>query len=153
MGWQWGGGWLSASGFSDFAGSTIVHACGGAAALAGIIVLGARSGRFTSQGGKRVMVPFAASSIPLTTLGTFWMKLPVGPELELLQIIATCGFTPLTDCQLTSVHVQFFLNLKIAKQVMEYFSRIGTRKSCQPVVSLTCPNCQPGLKQILLKPY
>tara|TARA_B100000963_G_scaffold326460_1_gene313507 strand:+ start:2797 stop:4089 length:1293 start_codon:yes stop_codon:yes gene_type:complete len=71
MGWQWGGGWLSAAGFSDFAGSTLVHACGGAAALAGIIVLGARSGRFTSQGGKRVMVPFAASSIPLTTLGTF----------------------------------------------------------------------------------
>ena len=71
MGWQWGGGWLSTSGFSDFAGSTLVHACGGAAALAGVIVLGARSGRFTSQGGKRVMVPFAASSIPLTTLGTF----------------------------------------------------------------------------------
>ena len=71
MGWQWGGGWLSTAGFSDFAGSTLVHACGGAAALAGIIVLGARSGRFTSQGGKRVMVPFAASSIPLTTLGTF----------------------------------------------------------------------------------
>ena len=71
MGWQWGGGWLSSAGFSDFAGSTLVHACGGAAALAGVMVLGARSGRFTSQGGKRVMVPFAASSIPLTTLGTF----------------------------------------------------------------------------------
>ena len=71
MGWQWGGGWLSAAGFSDFAGSTIVHACGGAAALAGVIVLGAREGRFTSSGGKRVMVPFAASSIPLVTLGTF----------------------------------------------------------------------------------
>ena len=71
MGWQWGGGWLSTAGFSDFAGSTIVHACGGAAALAGVIVLGARAGRFTSKGGKRVMVPFAASSIPLTTLGTF----------------------------------------------------------------------------------
>jgi len=71
MGWQWGGGWLSAAGFSDFAGSTLVHACGGAAALAGVIVLGARDGRFTSSGGKRVMVPFAASSIPLVTLGTF----------------------------------------------------------------------------------
>jgi len=71
MGWQWGGGWLSAAGFSDFAGSTLVHACGGAAALAGVIVLGAREGRFTSSGGKRVMVPFAASSIPLVTLGTF----------------------------------------------------------------------------------
>jgi len=71
MGWQWGGGWLSTAGFSDFAGSTLVHACGGAAALAGVIVLGAREGRFTSRGGKRVMVPFAASSIPLVTLGTF----------------------------------------------------------------------------------
>ena len=71
MGWQWGGGWLSTAGFSDFAGSTIVHACGGAAALAGVIVLGAREGRFTTRGDKRVLVPFAASSIPLTTLGTF----------------------------------------------------------------------------------
>ena len=71
MGWQWGGGWLSAAGFSDFAGSTLVHACGGAGALAGVIVLGAREGRFTSRGGKRIMVPFAASSIPLVTLGTF----------------------------------------------------------------------------------
>ena len=71
MGWQWGGGWLSTVGFSDFAGSTLVHACGGAGALAGVIVLGARIGRFTSKGGKRVMVPFAASSIPLVTLGTF----------------------------------------------------------------------------------
>ncbi len=42
MGWQWGGGWLATLGFSDFAGSTLVHACGGAAALAGVIVLGAR---------------------------------------------------------------------------------------------------------------
>jgi len=71
MGWQWGGGWLASAGFSDFAGSTLVHACGGAAALAGVIVLGARAGRFTGSGSKRVMVPFAASSIPLTTLGTF----------------------------------------------------------------------------------
>jgi len=71
MGWQWGGGWLAKAGFSDFAGSTLVHACGGAAALAGVMVLGARSGRFTGSGSKRVMVPFAASSIPLTTLGTF----------------------------------------------------------------------------------
>ena len=49
MGWQWGGGWLSAAGFSDFAGSTLVHACGGAAALAGVIVLGAREGRFGTK--------------------------------------------------------------------------------------------------------
>ncbi len=75
MGWQWGGGWLSEAGFSDFAGSTLVHAAGGAAALAGAIVLGARSGRFTSGGGVKAMTPFAASSIPLATLGVFilWM--------------------------------------------------------------------------------
>ena len=71
MGWQWGGGWLSTAGFSDFAGSTLVHACGGAAALAGVIVLGAREGRFGPRGQKRSMEPFAASSIPLVTLGTF----------------------------------------------------------------------------------
>ena len=71
MGWQWGGGWLATSGFSDFAGSTLVHACGGAAALAGIIVLGAREGRFGKRGEKKSMQPFAASSIPLVTLGTF----------------------------------------------------------------------------------
>ena len=73
MGWQWGGGWLSTSGFSDFAGSTLVHACGGAAALAGIIVLGAREGRFGPKGQKKSMEPFAASSIPLVTLGTFFL--------------------------------------------------------------------------------
>jgi len=71
MGWQWGGGWLSAAGFSDFAGSTLVHACGGSAALAGVIVLGAREGRFGAKGEKKSLVPFAASSIPLVTLGTF----------------------------------------------------------------------------------
>ena len=71
MGWQWGGGWLSTSGFSDFAGSTLVHACGGSAALAGVIILGARDGRFGKRGEKKSMQPFAASSIPLVTLGTF----------------------------------------------------------------------------------
>jgi len=71
MGWQWGGGWLSVIGFADFAGSTLVHACGGAAALAGVIVLGSRAGRFGRAGEKKSMEPFAASSIPLVTLGTF----------------------------------------------------------------------------------
>ena len=74
MGWQWGGGWLAAIGFSDFAGSTLVHSCGGAAALAGVILLGPRLGRF-KNGHIKPMQPFAASSIPLATLGVFilWM--------------------------------------------------------------------------------
>jgi len=75
MGWEWGGGWLDALGFSDFAGSTLVHACGGSAALAGVILLGPRLGRFTDSGEPANMAPFAPSSIPLVTLGTFilWM--------------------------------------------------------------------------------
>jgi len=74
MGWQWGGGWLATIGFSDFAGSTLVHSCGGAAALAGVILLGPRLGRF-KNGHIKPMKPFAASSIPLATLGVFilWM--------------------------------------------------------------------------------
>ncbi len=75
MGWEWGGGWLDALGFSDFAGSTLVHACGGSAALAGVILLGPRLGRFKESGEPANMAPFAPSSIPLVTLGTFilWM--------------------------------------------------------------------------------
>src|SRR6056300_1150597 len=71
MGWQWGGGWLASLGFSDFAGSTLVHSTGGAAALAGIILLGARSGRFDNKGQALPIKPFAASSIPLVTIGVF----------------------------------------------------------------------------------
>jgi ammonium transporter, Amt family len=75
MGWEWGGGWLDALGFSDFAGSTLVHACGGAAALAGVMILGPRLGRFSPTGEPVNMAPFAPSSIPLVALGTFilWM--------------------------------------------------------------------------------
>ena len=75
MGWEWGGGWLDALGFSDFAGSTLVHACGGAAALAGVMILGPRIGRFSPSGEPVNMAPFAPSSIPLVALGTFilWM--------------------------------------------------------------------------------
>ena len=75
MGWQWGGGHLAAAGFSDFAGSTLVHSAGAAAALAGALLLGPRLGRFKDSGEPATMQPFASSSIPLATLGVFilWM--------------------------------------------------------------------------------
>ena len=66
--WQWGGGWLAEMGFSDFAGSTIVHSVGGWAALAGAILIGARKGKYTSDG---KIHPIPGSSMPLATLGTF----------------------------------------------------------------------------------
>ncbi|MBD1169177.1 ammonium transporter [Pelagibacterales bacterium SAG-MED08] len=88
MGWQWGGGWLAELGFSDFAGSTLVHSTGGAAALAGIMLLGARSGRFDSKGEAKALKPFAASSIPLVTVGVFilwlgWFGFNGGSQLAI----------------------------------------------------------------------
>ncbi len=65
--WQWGGGWLSEMGFSDFAGSTLVHSVGGWAALTGALILGARKGKYVEGG----VAPMPGSSIPLATLGTF----------------------------------------------------------------------------------
>ena len=88
MGWQWGGGWLASIGFSDFAGSTLVHSTGGSAALAGAIMLGPRLGRFTKSGAPAPLKPFAASSIPLVTLGVFvlwlgWFGFNGGSQLAM----------------------------------------------------------------------
>ena len=66
--WQWGGGWLSVAGFSDFAGSTLVHSVGGWAALSGAIILGARRGKYQSDGS---IQPIPGANLPLATLGTF----------------------------------------------------------------------------------
>jgi Amt family ammonium transporter len=65
--WQWGGGWLSEMGFSDFAGSTIVHSVGGWAALAGAIILGPRIGKYKDG----AVHPMPGSNLALATLGTF----------------------------------------------------------------------------------
>jgi Amt family ammonium transporter len=81
--WKWGGGFLDAAGFLDFAGSGVVHLCGATAALAGVILLGARKGRYTSDG--RV-VAMPGCNMPLATLGTFilwlgWFGFNGGSEL------------------------------------------------------------------------
>ncbi|HAV09841.1 MAG TPA: ammonium transporter [Rhodobacteraceae bacterium] len=82
--WQWGGGWLSELGFSDFAGSTLVHAAGGFAALAGVLILGPRIGKY--KDGR--VVPMPGSNLALATLGTFilwlgWFGFNGGSQLAL----------------------------------------------------------------------
>jgi Amt family ammonium transporter len=67
--WKWGGGWLNAAGFHDFAGSTLVHSVGGWAALAGIMVLGPRIGKFVN--GKAN--PIAPHNFSLAVIGTFML--------------------------------------------------------------------------------
>ncbi|MDX1785039.1 MAG: ammonium transporter [Roseovarius sp.] len=66
--WKWGGGFLDAMGFQDFAGSTVVHSVGGWAALMGAIILGPRLGKYSKDG--RV-TPMPGSNLALATLGTF----------------------------------------------------------------------------------
>ncbi|MEX0759729.1 MAG: ammonium transporter [Tistlia sp.] len=83
--WVWGGGWLAERGFSDFAGSTLVHSCGGWAALTGAIILGARRGKYGPDG--RVN-PLPGANLPLATLGTFvlwlgWFGFNGGSQLAL----------------------------------------------------------------------
>ena len=83
--WQWGGGFLSEMGFYDFAGSTLVHSTGGWAALTGAIILGARRGKYDSEG--RV-TPIPGANLPMATLGTFilwlgWFGFNGGSQLAL----------------------------------------------------------------------
>ena len=83
--WTWGGGWLNALGFQDFAGSTVVHSTGGWAALAGILVVGPRLGRFRRDGSVKPLPP---SNILVVTLGVFilwfgWLGFNGGSQLAL----------------------------------------------------------------------
>ncbi|WP_221237187.1 ammonium transporter [Roseospira goensis] len=83
--WQWGGGWLADAGFSDFAGSTLVHSVGGWAALAGAILLGARTGKYGPDG---KVHPIPGANLPLATLGTFilwlgWFGFNGGSQLAM----------------------------------------------------------------------
>jgi ammonium transporter, Amt family len=81
--WKWGGGFLDANGFLDFAGSGVVHMCGGAAALAGVLLLGARKGKYGEKGEVRAI---PGSNLPLSALGTLilwlgWFGFNGGSEL------------------------------------------------------------------------
>ncbi|MYH96698.1 MAG: ammonium transporter, partial [Acidimicrobiia bacterium] len=83
--WTWGGGWLAQEGFQDFAGSTIVHGTGGWAALAGVLVVGPRLGKFKKDGSVRSTPP---SNVLVVTLGVFilwlgWFGFNGGSQLAL----------------------------------------------------------------------
>ena len=86
--WKWGGGFLDAMGFFDFAGSGVVHLCGATAALAGVLLLGARKGKYGENG---EIYPIPGCNMPLATLGTFilwlgWFGFNGGSELKLSDI-------------------------------------------------------------------
>ncbi len=86
--WTWGGGFLDELGYADYAGSGIVHMAGAAAALAGVILLGARKGKY-GPGGKVNAIPGA--NMPLATLGTFilwmgWFGFNGGSELKVSDV-------------------------------------------------------------------
>jgi Amt family ammonium transporter len=86
--WTWGGGFLSEAGFSDFAGSGIVHLAGASAALAGVLVLGARKGKYGKNGSINAI---PGANLPLATLGTFilwlgWFGFNGGSELKLSDV-------------------------------------------------------------------
>jgi len=86
--WKWGGGFLDAAGFNDFAGSGVVHLCGASAALAGVLLLGARKGKYGDDGSIRAI---PGANMPLATLGTFilwlgWFGFNGGSELKLSNI-------------------------------------------------------------------
>ncbi len=86
--WKWGGGFLNEMGFLDFAGSGVVHLCGAAAALAGVLLLGARKGKY-GPGGQINAIP--GCNLPLAALGTLilwlgWFGFNGGSELKVSDV-------------------------------------------------------------------
>ena len=86
--WKWGGGWLQTLGFQDFAGSGVVHLCGAAAALAGVLLLGARKGKYGTNG---QVYAIPGCNLPLATLGTLilwmgWFGFNGGSELKISDV-------------------------------------------------------------------
>ncbi len=87
--WSWGGGFLGENiGYSDYAGSGIVHLCGAAAALAGVLILGPRIGKYSASGESNAM---PGANMPLATIGMFilwmgWFGFNGGSELAVASI-------------------------------------------------------------------
>jgi len=86
--WKWGGGFLDAAGFSDFAGSGVVHMAGASAALAAVLLLGARKGKYNKDGSVNAI---PGANLPMATLGTFilwlgWFGFNGGSELKVSDV-------------------------------------------------------------------
>ncbi|MEM6985957.1 MAG: ammonium transporter [Pseudomonadota bacterium] len=86
--WKWGGGFLDAAGFQDFAGSAVVHMCGAMAALTGAVLVGARKGKYKEDG---TIAPMPGANLPLATLGTLilwmgWFGFNGGSELKISDV-------------------------------------------------------------------
>jgi len=102
--WKWGEGFLHANNFQDFAGSGVVHLCGAAAALAGVLMLGARKGKYGADGSVRAI---PGANLPLATLGTFvlwlgWFGFNGGSQLKL------------SDVENANAVAQIFVNTNMA---------------------------------------
>lgn len=109
--WAWGGGFLKAAGFKDFAGSGVVHLAGATAALAGVILLGARKGKYAANG---QINAFPGANLPLATLGCFilwfgWFGFNGGSQLKMSTI---------SDANAVATSVSTMVALTIATAVL-----------------------------------
>lgn len=133
--WGWGGGWLSEMGFHDFAGSTIVHACGGALALAGAIVLGPRIGKYDKNRESRAI---PGHNLTLCALGVFCLW------------IGWFGFNPVSELSITgdsaihSAHVFITTNIAAATGGMAALAYTWIVDG-KPSLSMVCNGVLAGL--------
>lgn len=109
--WVWGGGWLAELGFHDFAGSSVVHALGGFSALAGIVLLGARRGKFNKDGSANII---RGHGLTLAAMGVFilwigWFGFNAGSTLTasdpaaIAHVVMTTNLAPATAAVTTLI--------------------------------------------------
>lgn len=114
--WEWGSGWLDRNGFHDFAGSSVVHAFGGFAALAAVLILGPRRGKYGTGGQQK---PIIGHSMPLAAVGVFllwfgWFGFNGGSVLsahpeQLGLVITNTALAGAAGCLASMVATQFSL--------------------------------------------
>ncbi|MCB0554974.1 MAG: ammonium transporter [Phaeodactylibacter sp.] len=114
--WKWGGGWLNEAGFYDFAGSTLVHAVGGWGALAAVILLGARRGKYTKEGIK----PIPGHSMPLAAMGVFllwfgWFGFNGGSVLSADPVAVSLVFVTTSLAAAAGAVAAFFVSYMLFK--------------------------------------